>query len=95
MIETEVRQLIDEGYELARKILLEKADEFERLAKGLLEYETLTGDEIRKVVAGQPLDGGDDPGSTPKGDVASVTAIPKTAKPKAPKGGGLDPAPTA
>jgi cell division protease FtsH len=95
MIEIEVRELIDEGYELARKILLEKADEFERLAKGLLEYETLTGDEIRKVVAGLPLDGGDDPGTPPKGEVPSVTAIPKTAKPKAPKGGGLDPAPTA
>ena len=44
----------------ARRILLEKADDFERLAKGLLEYETLTGDEIRKVIAGEPLTGGDD-----------------------------------
>jgi cell division protease FtsH len=94
-IETEVRQLIDEGYDLARKILLEKSEEFERLAKGLLEYETLTGDEIRKVIAGQPLGGDDDAGSPPKGEVASLTAIPKTAKPKAPKGGGLDPAPLA
>ena len=37
MIEEEVRQLIDEGYDLARKVLLEKSEEFERLAKGLLE----------------------------------------------------------
>jgi hypothetical protein len=52
-----VKRLIDEGYETARRILLEKADEFERLAKGLLEYETLTGDEIRKVIAGEAADG--------------------------------------
>ncbi|MDZ4096891.1 MAG: ATP-dependent zinc metalloprotease FtsH, partial [Paracoccaceae bacterium] len=60
IIENEVKRLIDEGYDLARKILLEKSVEFERLAKGLLEYETLTGDEIRKVVAGEALGGDDD-----------------------------------
>ena len=67
-----VRELIDEGYGLARKILLEKSEEFERLAKGLLEYETLTGDEIRKVIAGQPLDSGTDGGAPPSGDALSV-----------------------
>ena len=55
-IEAEVKRLIDEGYEAARRILLEKKDDFERLAKGLLEYETLTGDEIRKVIAGETLE---------------------------------------
>ena len=90
----EVRQLIDEGYDLARKVLLEKSEEFERLAKGLLEYETLTGDEIRKVVAGEPLDTGDDASPPPAGNAPSLTAIPKTAKPKAPKG-GMEPTPTA
>ena len=94
MIEEEVRQLIDEGYDLARKVLLEKSEEFERLAKGLLEYETLTGDEIRKVVAGEPLDTGDDAPPPPAGNAPSLTAIPKTAKPKAPKG-GMEPTPTA
>ena len=53
LIEQEVKRLIDEGYETARRILIEKNDEWERLAKGLLEYETLTGDEIRKVIAGR------------------------------------------
>jgi cell division protease FtsH len=95
MIEQEVRELIDEGYGLARKILLEKSEEFERLAKGLLEYETLTGDEIRKVIAGQPLDSGTDGGTPPSGDAPSLTAIPKTAKPRTPKGGGLEPTPSA
>jgi cell division protease FtsH len=98
LIEAEVKRLIDEGYETARRILLEKAEDFERLAKGLLEYETLTGDEIRKVMNGDAL-GGDDDGNAPSGGgTASVIAIPKT-KPKAPKapkaGGGAEPEPTA
>ncbi|WP_149141061.1 ATP-dependent zinc metalloprotease FtsH [Gemmobacter caeruleus] len=93
LIESEVKRLIDEGYETAYRILTEKSVEFERLAKGLLEYETLTGDEIRKVIAGETL-GGDDEGGTPT-DTGSVLAIPKT-KPKSPKAdGGMEPEPTA
>ena len=92
LIEEEVKVLIDEGYQTARKILLEKSEGFERLAQGLLEYETLTGDEIRKVVAGETLGGGDD--STPSGGKPiSVVAIPKT-KPKTPKGDGMAPEPS-
>ena len=87
LIEDEVKKLIDEGYETARRILIEKAEDFERLAKGLLEYETLTGDEIRKVIAGESL-GGDDDADKPAsgGGTTSIAAIPKT-KPKAPKAG--------
>jgi cell division protease FtsH len=87
MIENEVKRLIDDGYETARKILIERADDFERLAKGLLEYETLTGDEIRKVMAGEAL-GGDDDADKPAsgGGLTSIASIPKT-RPKAPKAG--------
>ncbi|MEY4982739.1 MAG: hypothetical protein RIR62_1005 [Pseudomonadota bacterium] len=85
LIEDEVKRLIDEGYETARRILIEKAEDFERLAKGLLEYETLTGDEIRKVIAGEALGGGDD-ADKPASGGGSVVSIPKT-KPKAPKAG--------
>ena len=90
-IEEEVKRLIDEGYDVARKILLEQNDAFEALAQGLLEYETLTGDDIRKVIAGQKL-GGDDDKST-GGGTTSVLSIPKTrmkiVKP------GAEPEPTA
>ncbi len=85
LIEFEVKALIDEGYETARRVLIEKNDDFERLAKGLLEYETLTGDQIRKVIAGEALDSPDDVDKPPSsGTTASVAAIPKT-KPRAPK----------
>ena len=43
-----------------KRILTEKAEDLENLAQGLLEYETLTGSEITKVIAGQPLNRGDD-----------------------------------
>jgi len=96
LIESEVKTLIDQGYERARQILLEKQEDFERLAKGLLEYETLTGDEIRKVIAGEPL-GGDDAGTPPtEGNAPSLTAIPKASKTRGPKGGlELEPQPGA
>ncbi|KZZ03399.1 cell division protein FtsH, partial [Sulfitobacter sp. HI0076] len=46
LVEKEVQQFIQDGYDHAMKIISEKEVEFERLAQGLLEYETLTGDEI-------------------------------------------------
>ena len=96
LIENEVKRLIDEGYERARAIILERQEDFERLARGLLEYETLTGDEIRKVIAGEPLDGEDDGGTAPRGGTPSLTVIPKTRpRPSGGAKGGLEPEPSA
>jgi cell division protease FtsH len=53
-IDSEVRRLVEGGLNDARRILTEKQHELEALAKGLLEYETLTGDEIRNLLDGQP-----------------------------------------
>ena len=91
LIESEVKRLIDDGYVRAKKILEDKADEFERLAQGLLEYETLTGEEIKRVVEGLPPKADDDDESdAPSGNSpASVTAVPKT-KPKPRKKGDGD-----
>ena len=44
----------------AFKILTKRKDEWERLAEGLLEYETLTGEEIQRVIKGEPPEAGDD-----------------------------------
>jgi cell division protease FtsH len=89
LIEAEVKRLIDTGYETAYRILKEKNDDFERLAQGLLEYETLTGDQIRKVIAGEALDSEDD---SDAGGLSSLTAIPKT-RPR--NEGGMEPEPLA
>ena len=53
-IDSEIRRIIDECYERARAILTEKRTDLETLAKGLLEYETLTGDEIVALLKGIP-----------------------------------------
>lgn len=55
LINAELRRIVDEGFNAARSILEEKKVELERLALGLLEYETLTGDEIIAVVEGRPF----------------------------------------
>ncbi len=52
-IDAEVRRLVEEGYETARRILTEKKKDFEILAQALLEYETLSGEEITDVINGK------------------------------------------
>ncbi|MCK0208133.1 ATP-dependent zinc metalloprotease FtsH [Starkeya koreensis] len=51
-IDSEVRRLVDEGYAEATRILTESKDQLETLARGLLEYETLSGDEIIGLLDG-------------------------------------------
>jgi cell division protease FtsH len=94
-IDAEVRRLVDDGYVTAKRILAEKRDDLERLARGLLEYETLTGDEIRRVLAGETLDRSSDGGAPPSGgaeDKPRLAAIPKVRKPR-PGDEGLTPLP--
>jgi cell division protease FtsH len=94
-VEGEVKRLIDDAYARAYQIIQDKNVEYERLAQGLLEYETLTGDEIKRVMNGEPLNrDDDDAGSLDEGSAPSVTAIPKTGKPKPLADGGLEPEPT-
>ncbi|AOA65079.1 Mitochondrial inner membrane i-AAA protease complex subunit [Komagataella phaffii CBS 7435] len=52
----EVRGLLRESEERARKLLQERSVELRRLAEGLLEFETLTRDEMEKVVRGESID---------------------------------------
>ena len=53
-IDSEIRRIIDDCYQRARKILESKVDNLHVLAKGLVEYETLTGDEIVALLKGIP-----------------------------------------
>jgi cell division protease FtsH len=88
-IDAEVRRLVNEGLESARTILTEKRDQLEALAKALLEFETLTGDEIKDLLNGKP------PKRTP--DAASAgprsSAVPSTGKGRPSTDGGLEPQP--
>ena len=96
LIEVEVKRFIQEAYDRAHKILSKKKTEWERLAQGLLEYETLTGDEIKRVIKGEPPHGDDDlDGDAEKSDSAvkeSVMAVPKTkSRIKGKSGGKMTP----
>jgi len=55
MIDGEIRGIIDAAYARATAILSEHMDQLHLLANGLLEYETLSGDEIRLVIKGEPV----------------------------------------
>jgi cell division protease FtsH len=52
-IDTEIRRFVEEGYNEATRILTEKRADLEALAKGLLEFETLSGDEIQDLLQGK------------------------------------------
>ena len=49
-VDSEVKKIVDKGYERARKVLTDKLDDLHKLAKALLIYETLSGDEIRDLI---------------------------------------------
>lgn len=54
-IDREIRAIIDEAYQRSQTILTENRNELEALAQALLEYETLTGDEIKAVIRGEKI----------------------------------------
>jgi len=55
IIDEEVKRIISEGLAEAKKILNDKKDDLEKLARALLEYETLSGEEIKDLLAGKEI----------------------------------------
>ena len=90
IIDEKVKEIIDEGYETAKRILTEKSKDLENLALGLLEYETLNGPEIVKVISGKPLNRDDDDDGLAEVK-SSVVSIPRAKKPKIKGDNTLDP----
>ncbi len=54
-IDAEIKDIIDGAYARARRLLTEDIDGLHAVARGLLEHETLSGDEIRQVLRGEPV----------------------------------------
>jgi cell division protease FtsH len=90
-IDAEIKRLVEAGFAEAQQILTDKRVHLEVLAKGLLEYETLSGDEIKDLLDGKP----------PMREGVSEPAAPRSsAVPTAGKGRprpetGLEPQPQA
>jgi len=64
-IDAEVKRLVDGGYATAKRILTEKAEDHRRLSEALLEYESLSGEEIAQILRGEQLSRPDDQPKTP------------------------------
>lgn len=86
MADNEVRDYLLDSEKRTRKLLYDKRLELKRLAEGLLEYETLTKEEMEKVVKGEPIN---------KAKTMSNTVIKKSSKSNEIKDILNDPMPTA
>ena len=91
LIDSEVRQLIDDAEHTARTILIEHRDQLDLVAKGLLEYETLSGDEVAGILKGiRPVR---EPFDEPPPETRPTPTVPQAGRPR---GGGIiapEPAP--
>jgi cell division protease FtsH len=85
MIDSEIRNLVDGGLARATEVLTKHIDQLHLIAGALLEYETLTGDEIKRLVDGQDIGRVDSDLKGPSVP-AGGTSIPKTRRPKGPFG---------
>jgi cell division protease FtsH len=56
MIDTEVRSFIEEAEQRARLVLTEHSDDLHHVAQALLEYETLSGNEVQRIMRGETID---------------------------------------
>ena len=93
IIDDEIRLLIDNADAEARRILTENIDELHTVSNGLLEYETLSGDEVQNLLKGTPIDRSDnDEGGSSDRPRSSVPSS-GTANKKDRPGGGMEPEP--
>ncbi len=92
LIDAEIRRLVEEGEKTARRILTDQIDDLHALAKALLEYETLSGEEVAAVLRGESIAR---PNQDPPPESGGRSAVPPTRTRPRPGGGpaGLEPEP--
>jgi cell division protease FtsH len=88
LIDEEVRRIVEEGEDKAREILTKNIDGLHIVAKALLEYETLSGEEVRALLRGEKIRQGTADTNTPKPRSSIPTAGAAVTRP-----GGLEPRP--
>ena len=85
LIDDEIKSIVEGGLHRAKHMLTEHVDQLHLLAGALLEYETLSGDEIKKLIAGDDI-GRDDPKTKSVPIAKAGTSIPKTRRGAGPFG---------
>jgi cell division protease FtsH len=85
LIDSEIKAIVQGGLKRAQEVLTKHIDQLHTLAQALLEYETLTGDEIKKLIAGEDL-GRTDPTAKGKPLPPAAASVPKTRRPRGPFG---------
>ena len=88
LIDQEVRRIVTDGEKKARQVLTDNRHLLDQLSAALMEYETLSGDEVNELFKGNRPDRPDD---TPVGPTSAVPVIKK--KPKSDGFGGAEPEP--
>jgi len=94
-IDAEIRRIIEAAEFRARELLTKGLDDLHKLAKALLEYETLSGDEVKALLRGEAIIRPEDKTPTPTGsDTGPRSAVPTSSRPGTkPAGPGLEPEP--
>ncbi len=93
LIDQEIRGLITAGEQKARQILQDNIDSLHRVAKGLLEFETLSGEEVKALMRGETIVRRDDNDGS-KGSAGSAVPTAGRSKPREePDAGGMAPQP--
>ncbi|RYY24472.1 MAG: ATP-dependent metallopeptidase FtsH/Yme1/Tma family protein [Sphingomonadales bacterium] len=85
LIDSEVKRFVEKGLDRARQLLTDHVDQLHTIAQALLEFETLTGEDIKRLIAGDDIQREDPGANTPTVAVAG-TSIPKIRRPKGPFG---------
>ena len=76
LVDAEIKSLVVGGYEGAKKLLQEHKEDWEKLSEALMEYETLTGEEIKDLLAGKEISkSGDAPVAEEKRTKASIPEL--------------------
>ncbi len=84
LIDIEVRRLVQEGEAKAKSILRNKISDLHAVAQGLLEFETLSGEEVHSLIRGDKIDRDE----TPKRPVDASASVPRAGRRSSP---GLEP----
>ena len=94
LVDSDIHLIVDEGYDLATKLLKDKIDDLHTIANGLLEYETLTGDEINGLLKGkQPVRESDDDTTTESGSAVPTAGRANRGKEDGEEPGDMEPQP--